>query len=41
MSKLYLTIALHFIKANKPYIPEEFEDIKTYINNLKYHFFDK
>ena len=34
------TIALHFIKANKPYIPEEFEDIKTYINNLKYHFFD-
>ena len=34
------TIALHFIKANKPYIPDEFEDIKTYINNLKNHFFD-
>ena len=33
------TIALHFIKANKSYIPEEFEDIKTYINNLKKHFF--
>lgn len=34
------TIASHFIKANKPYIPEDFEDIKTYINNLKIHFFD-
>ena len=34
------TIASHFIKANKPYIPEGFEDIKTYINNLKIHFFD-
>lgn len=34
------TIALHFIKANKPYIPEGFEDIKTYISNLKKHFFD-
>jgi thiol-disulfide isomerase/thioredoxin len=35
------TIALHFIKANKPYIPTEFEEIKTYINNLKRHFFDQ
>ncbi len=34
------TIALHFIKANSPYIPEGFEDISTYIKNLKAHFFD-
>ncbi|RLD29297.1 MAG: TlpA family protein disulfide reductase [Bacteroidetes bacterium] len=34
------TIASHFIKANKPYIPEDFEDIKTYINNLKIYYFD-
>ncbi len=34
------TFALHFIKANRPYIPEGFEDIKTYIKNLKAHFFD-
>ena len=34
------TIALNFIKANRPYIPEEFEDIGTYISNLKFHFFD-
>ena len=34
------TIALEFIKANKPYIPEAFEDVKTYINNLKTHYFD-
>ena len=34
------TIASYFIKANRPYIPEGFEDIKTYINNLKIHFFD-
>ena len=33
-------IALHFIKANKPYIPKKFEAIKTYINNLKIHYFD-
>ena len=32
--------ALEFIKANKPYIPEEVEDVKTYINNLKKHYFD-
>jgi len=35
------TIALNFIKANKPYIPEEFQDIKTYIENLRTHFFDE
>ncbi len=34
------TIALNFIKANKPYIPETFEDLSTYIENLKLHFFD-
>lgn len=34
------TIALAFIKANKPYVPEHFEDIETYINNLEGHFFD-
>ncbi len=34
------TIALVFIKANKPYIPETVEDVETYINNLETHFFD-
>ncbi|NNC49570.1 MAG: TlpA family protein disulfide reductase [Flaviramulus sp.] len=34
------TIALHFIKANKPYIPNRAEDLKTYSNNLKKHYFD-
>lgn len=34
------TMALQFIKASRPYIPEGFEDIKTYIKNLKDHFFD-
>ena len=29
------TIALEFIKANKPYIPQNSEDIKTYIKNNK------
>ncbi|MFY0713522.1 TlpA family protein disulfide reductase [Seonamhaeicola sp. NFXS20] len=33
-------IVLEFIKANKPYIPEGFEDVKTYVNNLKKHYFD-
>lgn len=33
-------IALHFIKANKPYIPYKFENVKTYGNNLKKHYFD-
>lgn len=34
------TIALQFIKANKPYIPNKYEDVKTYVNNLKTHYFD-
>lgn len=34
------TIALAFIKANKPYIPQTFEDAETYIKNLETHFFD-
>lgn len=34
------TRALTFIKANKPYIPKKIEGVKTYINNLKTHYFD-
>ena len=34
------TIALHFIKANRPYIPKKYENVKTYANNLKTHYFD-
>ncbi|MEJ2112481.1 MAG: hypothetical protein P8X62_01825 [Flavobacteriaceae bacterium] len=34
------TIALHFIKANKPYIPDDYEDYDTYVKNLQTHFFD-
>lgn len=34
------TIGLAFIEANRPYIPTAYEDIKTYIGNLKAHFFD-
>jgi len=34
------TIAACFIKANRPYIPEGFEDMNNYIQNLKEHFFD-
>lgn len=34
------TIALHFIKANKPYIPKKYEVLKTYAQNLKTHYFD-
>lgn len=34
------TIALEFIKANKPYIPNGFEEVTTYIKNLEKHFFD-
>ncbi len=33
-------MVLDFIKANKPYIPNSFEDVKTYVNNLKNHYFD-
>ena len=34
------SIASNFIKANRPYIPESYEDISTYIDNLKKHFFN-
>ncbi|MGB5418144.1 TlpA family protein disulfide reductase [Algibacter sp.] len=34
------TRALAFIKANKPYIPKKIEGVKTYISNLKKHYFD-
>lgn len=34
------TMALEFIKANKPYIPRKYEDVKTYVKNLKKHYFD-
>lgn len=34
------TIALNFIKANKPYIPNKVEDAVTYVGNLKTHYFD-
>lgn len=34
------TMALEFIKANKPYIPVQFESVETYIKNLETHFFD-
>jgi len=34
------TIALHFIKANKPYIPEKHQNYNTYVQNLEKHFFD-
>lgn len=34
------TIALEFIKANKPYIPDGFEEVTSYIKNLETHFFN-
>ncbi|MGJ5642851.1 TlpA family protein disulfide reductase [Formosa sp. S-31] len=34
------TIAHHFIIAEKPYIPEGYEDAETFFNNYKTHFFD-
>jgi len=34
------SIALNFIKANKPYIPSTAEDAKTYANNIKTHYFN-
>ncbi|WMI66533.1 TlpA disulfide reductase family protein [Aestuariibaculum sp. YM273] len=34
------TIALAFIKANKPYIPKHYEDVETYSKNVKTHYFD-
>ena len=33
------TFSYHFIKANKPYIPNKYEDEKTYINNLTSNYF--
>ena len=34
------SLALHFIKANNPYIPEKAVDLKSYLHNIKTHFFD-
>lgn len=34
------TIAYEFIKANKPYTPNGYIDIKSYISALKEHYFD-
>lgn len=34
------TQALHFIKASKPYIAKEYEDVGTLVSNLKTHYFD-
>lgn len=33
------TISESFIKANKPYIPEAYQTVEEYIQNLKYNFF--
>ena len=33
-------MALDFIKANRPYIPTDFEPVETYISHLKAHYFD-
>ena len=34
------TLASHFIIANRSYTPERFEDLTTYIQNLRIHFFE-
>ncbi len=34
------TIALNFIKANKPYVPTTYQDADTYVKNLETHYFD-
>ncbi|MFB9055165.1 TlpA family protein disulfide reductase [Mariniflexile ostreae] len=34
------TIALHFIKANRPYIPKNYEDVSLYSKNLRAHYFN-
>ena len=34
------TIVSHFIKANKPFIPEGAVDVKTYLRQLEKHYFD-
>lgn len=33
-------VVLDFIKANKPYIPDGYQDVMTYVENLKNHYFD-
>ncbi|MBT8288855.1 MAG: redoxin domain-containing protein [Flavobacteriaceae bacterium] len=33
-------IAGHFVRANRPYIPDSYEDLKTYLSNIKNHYFD-
>lgn len=30
----------HFISANRPYIPSEYEDIETYVQHKREHYFD-
>jgi len=35
------TVALNFIKANKPYIPEKPEDLEKYIKNAKEDYFNQ
>jgi len=34
------TLALNFIKANRFYVPEKYEDAKTYMANVEAHYFD-
>ena len=34
------TMAYHFIKSNKPYIPTNAEPVEVYVNNKKTHYFD-
>ncbi|WP_298532517.1 TlpA disulfide reductase family protein [uncultured Algibacter sp.] len=34
------TIALEFIKANKPFTPKKALDVKSYVSQLKKHYFD-
>ena len=33
-------LASNFIKANGPYVPEEYEDVKTYSKNIRTNYFD-
>ena len=33
-------IAGHFVRANRPYIPDEYRDMNTYLKNIKAHYFD-
>ncbi|WP_027138208.1 TlpA family protein disulfide reductase [Gaetbulibacter saemankumensis] len=34
------TLALNFIKANRPFVPEGFVNVATYVNQIKEHYFD-